>query len=157
MTNNPTSIPLSQLEPQNAASFKSHGDSYQGRITMMSERQQTDTMDRLLFWNDGTPRMQWLITIEQPNGEPTTLYAKGGNFKPLSGSGNSMLAAIANAVKAAGAQSVEVGGELAVAYTGDAEASGGKNAAKLYTAQYRAPMSSSAVPVDLFSQGQPQQ
>ena len=152
MTNSPNSIPLSELEASPAAKWDRIGDSYSGRILSMTQRQQTDTAGRLLEFSDGTPRMQWIITIEQANGDAVALYAKGGNFKAVSGQGNSMLAAIGAAVRAAGATAVEVGAELAVAHTGLAESTGiGKNPPKLFSAQYRPP-AATPVPVDLFSQ-----
>jgi len=51
-------------------------------------------------------------------------------------------------VRAAEASGVDIGGELAVQYTGKADAGAGKTA-KLYTAQYRPPAPAS-IPADLF-------
>jgi hypothetical protein len=151
MTNNPTSIPLGQLESSPSAKFTNFGDSYKGRIVGLVERQQTDIEGRPLTFNDGSPRMQWVIQIEQVNGDTVALYAKGGKFKAVQGQGASMLSAIGQAVKAAGATAVDVGAELAVVYTGLSDAQPGKSAAKLYTAQYRSAQAQpSSVPVDLF-------
>ena len=145
------SIPLSDLESSPSAKFEQLGDRYVGRIVAMIERQQTDIHGNLLAFNDGTPRKQWVISIEQPSGDTVALYAKGGKFKAATGSGASMLAAIGAAVREAGASAVDIGAELAVAYTGESEAQPGKNPAKLYTAQYR-PAPAVSVPVaDLFS------
>lgn len=145
-----TSIPLSQLESSPAAKFTNIGDSHSGRITAMTERQQTDINGVPLEFKDGSPRMQWVITLEKPDGEVVALYAKAGKFKAAQGSGESMLVAIGSAVRAAGADAVDVGGELAVAYTGQSEAKPGQSPAKLFTAQYRPPTAS--VPVgNLFS------
>lgn len=145
------SIPLSELESSPAAKWNQIGDTYRGRITSMVQRQQTNTDGAALSWNDGSPRMLWVITIEQTNGESVALYAKGGKFRVAEGSGDSMLNAIGAAVRAAGAQGVDMGADLAVAFTGMAEATAGKNAAKLYTAQYR-PAAAPSVPVDMFTQ-----
>jgi hypothetical protein len=147
------SIPLSDLESSPSAKFSEFGDTYRGRIVSMAERQQTDIKGNPL-WFDAEhtqPRMQWVITIEQASGDTAALYAKGGKFKPVQGEGESMLSAIGTAVRAAGAQGVDIGAELAVAYTGLAEAKPGQSPAKLYTAQYRAAAPPS-VPVDLFTQ-----
>jgi hypothetical protein len=145
-----TSIPLSDLEASPSAKFDNIGDRAAGRITALTERQQTDTEGRLLTFSDGSPRMLWVITLEQPNGDAVALWAKGGNYKAETGSGESMLKAIGIAVREAGASGVDVGAELVVVHTGLAEKQPGKNAAKLYKAQYRPPAPAS-VPVDLFS------
>jgi hypothetical protein len=144
------SIPLGDLESSPSAKFTNLGDSTAGRITAMTERQQTNIDGRLLTFDDGTPRMQWVITLMKADGESVAIYAKGGKFKPKTGKGESMLSAIGTAVRAANAASVDVGGELAVAYTGESEAQPGRNPAKLYTAQYKPP-SAASVPVDLFA------
>jgi hypothetical protein len=145
-----SSLPLSDLESSPSAKFTEIGDKYAGRIVAMNERQQTDINGKLLAFDDGTPRMQWVITIEQASGDNVQLYAKGGNFKAAKGTGNSMLSAIGAAVRAAGAGAVDVGGQLAVQYTGDSVAQPGRFPAKLYTAQYQPPAPAS-VPLDLFS------
>lgn len=147
------SIPLSEIETSPAAKFERIGDSHKGRIVAIDKRQQTD-INNVPLWFDAAhtqPRMQWIITIEKSNGERVAFYAKGGKFKAVSGSGESMLSAVGSAVRAAGAASVDIGADLGVAHTGMAEAQAGKNAAKLYTAQYW-PAAAASVPVgDLFS------
>ena len=81
------------------------------------------------------------------------VWAKGGKYTPTRGTGESMISAIGAAVRAAGANSVEVGGKLAVAFTGEADVKPGMNPAKLFTAQYQAPVAQpTSAPVDdLFS------
>lgn len=153
MTTN--SIPLSELQGGKAASWDAVGDRYVGRIVSMDQRQQTNTEGQPLSWNDGSPRLQWVIGIELANGDVANLYAKGGSFAPVQGTGKAMLVAIGEAVKAAGGTELRVGDELAVAFTGLGEARGGKNAPKLYTAAYKmAAQQPAAVAVaDLFSDG----
>jgi hypothetical protein len=146
-----TSIPLSELESSPSAKFVNIGDSHVGRITAINERQQTDINGKALAFPDGSPRMQWIISIEKEGGEVVALYAKGGKFKAASGSGESMLSAIGSAVRAAEASSVDVGGKLAVAYTGNSEAKPGQSPAKLYTAKYEPPTAASVPVEDLFS------
>ena len=143
------SIPLGELESSPSAKFVAYGDSYSGRITAMTERQQTNIDGKPLSFDDGSPRMQWVITLMQASGDSVAIYAKGGKFKAKTGKGESMLSAIGSAVRAAGAGSVDVGGELAVAFTGESEAQPGRSPAKLYTAQYKAP--TTTIPVDLFN------
>lgn len=150
------SIPLGELQGGSAAKFDQIGDRYVGRITSIEQRQQTNTEGVPLAWNDGRPRMQWVLGIEQANGEVVNLYAKGGAggaFLPVQGEGKSMLVAIGEAVKAAGAPSLRVGDELAVAYTGMGKSDGAKNAPKLYTAAYKVAQAqpASVAVTDLFS------
>jgi hypothetical protein len=149
MTTN--SIPLADLESSPSAKFAEIGDTYVGRIVSMVERQQTDMKQRPLTFDDGTPRMQWVITIETAEGDRAALYAKGGKFKAAAGKGESMLAAIGIAVRAANADGVDVGGELAVSYTGTGEAKPGQDGPKLYTAAYKPPAPASIPAEDLFS------
>jgi hypothetical protein len=139
MTN---SIPLSDLESSPSAKFEALGDTHAGRITAIVERQQTDISGNPLEFKDGTPRMQWILTLEKADGEVVQLYAKGGKFTPKTGSGESMLSAIGTAVRKAEAESVDVGGNLAVAHTGLAEAKPGQSPAKLYEAEYQPPKAS---------------
>jgi hypothetical protein len=148
MTN---SIPLARLESSPGAKFTTFGDTYRGRIVALEERQQTDMDNNPRTFKDGTPMMQWVISIEQADGEVVALYARNGNYHPDSGTGEAMLAAIGTAVRAAGAEAVDVGGELAVAYTGTEALSGGKTA-KCYTAAYKppAPAATSIPAADLF-------
>jgi len=144
------SIPLSKLESSTAAKFERFGDKHSGYITAIDERQQTDPKTgQVQTFTDGSPKMQWVITIETA-GQAVALWAKGGKFTAAKGTGESMLNAIGAAVRAAGASSLDVGGQLAVAFTGESEAKPGLSPAKLYSAQYQPPAPAS-VPVDLFS------
>jgi len=147
------SIPLSDLESGAAASFQSIGDKHEGTIIAIKQTNQTDpkTGQPKLF-PSGDPMPIWIITVQPPQGDPVSLWAKGGRFVAKTGTGESMLSAIGTAVRAAGASSVDVGGKLAVAFTGETEAKPGMNAAKLYQAAYQPPAPQNAsVPVDLFS------
>jgi hypothetical protein len=145
-----TSIPLSSIEASPGAKFVEIGDTYKGRITNIEQRQQTDMDGSPKTFKDGSPMMQWVISLEQANGDTVSLFARGGKYTPSTGEGESMLSAIGTAVRAAGAEAVEVGAELAVAYTGQAEPAPGKKA-KLYVAQYRPPAAPSVPVDDLFS------
>lgn len=146
------SIPLSDMEGTPSAKFPQLGDKHGGRITAISQRQQTNIKGTPLTFNDGQPRMQWIINVQEPNGDTLALYAKGGRFTPASGSGESMLTAIGRAVRTAGAEALDVGGELMVVHTGLGVPEPGQDAPKLYTAQYRppAPQGQSVNVADLF-------
>lgn len=145
------SIPLSDLESTPSAKFAQIGDRASGRIVAMDERQQTNMQGKPLTFEDGSPRMQWVISILQDNGETVALYCKGGNYQAETGSGESMRTAIGIAVRDAQATGVDVGGELAIAFTGLGTKKPGQDAPKLYTAQYRAPAAPSIPAADLFS------
>lgn len=148
MTN---SIPIANLESSPSAKFVKIGDKHAGHIMAFDERDQTDINGKPLLFPDGSPRKQWVISIEKEGGEIVALYAKGGKFKAATGSGDSMQAAIGAAGRAASAESIDVGGKLAVAYTGNSEPKPGQSPAKLYTAQYEPPAAASVPVEDLFS------
>lgn len=147
------SIPITQLQTSPAAAFNELGQGYDGKIVAIDQRQQTDPKNgQVKYFASGDPMTQWVITLEQSDGQTTQLYAKGGRFKAEKGTGESMLNAIASAIKAAGAASLDVGGRLAVKWTGEGEARPGLNAPKLYTAQYAPPPAASVKVDDLFTQ-----
>jgi hypothetical protein len=144
-------IPLSALESSASAKFAEIGDKHSGRIVAIDQRPQTDFAGQAKTFASGEPMMLWVITLEEAGGDTAALWAKGGKFRAVTGSGESMLNAIGTAVRTSGASSVEIGAQLAVAFTGLGESKGpGLNAPKLYTAQYLPPAPAS-VPVDLFS------
>lgn len=147
-------IPLSDLVRAPAIKFEKIGDKANGRI-IDARREQARDFDTgaPLVWNDGSPRLQMVLTLEMPDGTTGTLYAKGGNFTPAEGDGFSMQTAIAKAAQEAGATSIAVGAELAIALTGYSEPTRrGAQPAKLYRAQYRpAPAAVVDISSDLFS------
>jgi len=146
MTN---SIPLSALGSGTSAKFKQVGDKVAGKILSIEQRQQTSIDGHPQTFADGSPRMQWVVTLQREDGETVGLYARGGNYKATTGEGESMEAALASAGTAAKVEAIEVGGQLAVVHTGTADLGAGK-VAKLYRAQYQPPAPVS-VPLDLFS------
>lgn len=127
--------------------FDNIDDAVEGEIISCALRQQTDLDDGTpLTFNDGTPRMQLVVTLQTKLHESDeddgirTVYAKGGRYDVDSGSGTSMRDAIAEAVRTAGAKTLEEGGTLVVVHTGlGKKRNKGYNAPKLYTAGYRAP------------------
>ena len=129
------------------------GHTYKG-VSLASEVNQQTKMGpgELLFWDDGKPRMQAVVTIQTDLRDPAIQDDDGQRRLFVKGD---MQRAVREAVKAAGARSFEVGGTLAVQYVGDGEAKSGLNAPKLYRAQYVAP-SPTAATNDLLGVGQPQ-
>lgn len=148
-----SSIPLSALEGGGvSAKFEAIGAKHVGIIEAINERQQTEFgTGKPLFFESGDPRMEWVITIKEADGESAALYARGGNHPVGSGTGESMLFAIGTAVRAAGADGLSVGGQLAVVHSGLGVAKSGLNPPKLYTAQYQPPAAPSVPVDDLFA------
>jgi hypothetical protein len=144
-----TSIPLSSSAP--GWKPESFGDAVVGRIITLKERAQTEPgTGKVVTFNDGSPRMQLVVTVRPDDGsDDVTLYAKGGKFTAAQGNGQAMRTAIESAARDSGADSIAEGARLGIAFTGLSEAKPGLSPAKLFTAQYEAP--SSSVPVDLFS------
>jgi len=134
-----------------AWSAENINDKISGRIKLVERRQQRN-MDngQMETWPDGSPRMITYIELEtdlhddEDDDGVRALYAKGGrNHEAAQGTGTSMEVAIAEAVKAAGCNSIDEGAQLAVVHTGLAKPqTRGYNAAKLYRAQYKPPVSS---------------
>lgn len=129
-----------------SAKFDNLGDTVEGTITNVELAQQTSIDDgSLLTWDDGSPRMQLVITLQTDERDPDDeddegirrVYAKGGKFEVDEGSGKALKEAIADAVKKAGAKSIDEGATLKVGYTGiGKKKSRGHSAPKLYTAKY---------------------
>jgi len=120
-----------------AAKFPVLGTSVGGRVTEKpQERQQTDyKTDDPLTWNDGSPRMQWIITVQTDQRDDANddgrrrIFAKG-----------QMLKAIRRAVKEVDAKDIEVDGILTVSYVGDGEpADEESKPPKIYEATYVPP------------------
>lgn len=128
---------VSGLLEGGAPSFKFDGigKTIKGKIVSATAAQQTDfDSGELLFWDDGKPRMQLVITLQTDERDADIdgddgqrrIFAKGA-----------MLSAIRKAL--AGQQMAE-DGTLAVKYTGDGEAKRkGLHPPKLFAAEYQAP------------------
>jgi hypothetical protein len=123
-----------------AAQFPTVGAVVSGTVEDLEVQQQRDLdTNALLFWDDGRPREQLVVTLATAERDPQNplddgrrkLYCKGG----------SMPQAIAKACRAAGhPEGLAIGGQLAVQYVGDGEAKKrGYNPPKQYAAQYQAP------------------
>jgi hypothetical protein len=120
-----------------AAKFPTLGASVGGPITEEpQERQQTDYETREpLTWSDGSPRMQWVITVQtdrcddEDDDGRRRIFAKG-----------QLLNEIRRAVKKAHAKDIEVGGVLTVTYVRDGERTdAGLDPPKVYEATYVPP------------------
>lgn len=133
-----------------AFKFDNVGDVAEGEIEDCRVTQQTSMEDNApLFWTDGSPRMQLVISLKTNLSEDEhddgvrRLFAKGGRYEVQNGSGTSMKDAIADGVRKAGAKSLEVGGRLKVGFTGEGKKTNrGFSAPKLFKASYEPPVRS---------------
>jgi hypothetical protein len=127
-----------------SAKFEHPGDKISGEILSVETKQQTDLKDGSpKFWDNGDPMWQVVVTLQTEQRDPDDADDDGKRAIYVKGSMKyaSTAKAIADAVRTAGAKTLEVGGTLAVAYTGDGEAtSRGFNPPKLYSAAYKAPV-----------------
>lgn len=127
-----------------SAKFDAIGDKVVGFIEHTEVRQQTDfKTGKPLFWDDGNPRNQLVVTLrtelreDEDDDGTRNLYVKG-----------QMQKAVADAVRKAGQRGLSIGGKLGVVFTDEGEPPGkGLNAPKLYTAKYEPAVQS--VDVDL--------
>jgi len=138
-----------------SAKFPEVGSKVMGEITDLTVTQQTDIDGKPKTWDDGKPMWQVVATLQTTDREDgdddglRKLYIKGSTKNPVS-----MAGAVRKAVTDAGEKEMKVGGQLAVVYTGDGEATrAGLNAPKEYKAQYKAPVATVAVDGDFFGDG----
>ena len=126
-----------------AAKFETIGAMVTGFITAADVRDQTDfqTGD-VLFWKDGSPRKQLVITLETEDRDPDVEFDDGA--RRIYAKGN-MLNAIRAVAKPHGG--IEVGGKLRVKYVRDGEQKQrGFNPPKEYQAWYAPPAKRVEVP-----------
>lgn len=122
-----------------SASFDTIGTTVSGKIVDKALVQQKDlNTGELKTWQDGSPQMQLVITVETGKPDPTDPDDDG--VRKFYCKGN-MKVAVAKAVRAAHADGLEVGGTLSITYTGDGVPSKrGFNPPKEYEAVYRSPV-----------------
>lgn len=107
-----------------------------GRITAKptSEQQRDYDTDKPLYWEDGKPRYQIVVTLATGERDPEVSDDDGIRRLFIKGQ---MKTAVAAAVKAAKANGLEEGGHLTVTYTADGEQPNPKKKPpKHYTARY---------------------
>lgn len=109
-----------------------------GQLTEQPEvKQQTDfDTGELLFWDDGSPRKQLVVTVQTTERDP--MEADDTGLRRFYVKGN-LQRAVRDAVRASGAKGLEVGGTLQVTRSGREEPKKrGMDGAWIYTAQYTA-------------------
>lgn len=128
--------------------FPEIGTTWKGEVVDKRTEQQRDfDTGKPLTWDDGSPRLQVVITLQTDERDPKIAGDDGRRRLFVKGQ---MLNAIRKAVSDAGAKTVEIGGTLAVQYTSDGEPSRkGMNPPKQYTAAYKPPVAAVA-PGDLL-------
>jgi hypothetical protein len=133
-----------------SAKFEAIGDTVTGVIEDAQKRQQADfATNKPLFWDDGNPRMQVVITLQtdeqthEGDDGRRRIYVKG-----------QMQQALQEAIKASGLRGITIGDQLAVRYVGDGEAKPRQNPPKLYKVFYKAAPPRTVVVDDPF-QGTP--
>jgi len=129
--------------------FEEIGNKVTGEIKEMKKQQQTDMQTgEPSHWANGDPKMMLRITLQTDLQESEedeglrSVYLRGGNFTAVKGSGTSSLLAVKDAVRRSGStEGIQIGGILTMEYTGMGQAANkGFTPPKLYTASYRAPL-----------------
>lgn len=139
-----------------SAKFLTAGTIVRGKVLETATSQQREFIPGggvgdLLYWKDGSPRMQAVITVQTDDRDPEIVDDDGK--RRIFVSSRRMKEAIREALIAAGKRVIEVGGELAVQFTHEGEAEGTANPPKFYKAQYKAP-EPGAVTTDLLGDDQ---
>jgi hypothetical protein len=131
------------------AKFPNIGSIVKGTVEEAAVTQQTDFATGIpTTWDDGSPRMQLVVTLSTDERDDAINDDKGQRRVFIKGQ---MLTAVKDAVRAAGAKSLEVGGTLAVQYKSDGEPpKAGFHAPKIYAAQYKAGAAASISVDDLI-------
>ena len=118
-----------------AVKFPEIGASVDGVILSMTRGIQRDLDGTVKTWDDGSPRIQAILTLQTKLAEDETddgerrLFVKG-----------MMVAAMREAMKAAKVKGPRPGGHLVVTFTGEAKPTAkGRNPAKLFTVTYEPP------------------
>lgn len=123
-----------------SASFLKIGDRHEGEIIEPAPRitQQRDFESRALkFWDDGSPMMQLVVTLQTDENDPEIEDDDGKRSLYLK---YMLRDAVANAVKETGAKGLELGGWLSVAYVSqDKPKRRGAQGAKQFEAVYEPP------------------
>jgi hypothetical protein len=122
-----------------SASFLTIGTVHEGEIVAMKKSQQTDVDTRKpLFWDNGDPKMQVVITIQTEENDPEFEDDDGRRRLYLK---YKMADAVRDAIKAAEAEDgLQLGGWLGVEFVKqDKPASRAKSGVKHFEAWYEAP------------------
>lgn len=118
-----------------AAKFPTVGTTVKGKVINAEVTQQTDyATGEVKTWDDGSPRLQIVITVQTDERDPDIPNDEGERRIFVKGQ---MLQALRSALRAVGARDITPGDTIAVQYTGDGEAKRGMNPPKLYAVQVK--------------------
>lgn len=122
-----------------AATFPQLGFVIRGTVESWETTQQTDFDSKApLFWDDGKPRLQVVVTMQTDLRDPEITDDDGKRKLYVKGQ---MQVAVRDAIKAAGRPGLEVGATLAVQFASEEPSQKrGANPKKVYRAQYAAPV-----------------
>ena len=134
--------PDTVLSPSSGApalNFPEIGTVHKGRITAKEARQQTDFQTgKPKYWDDGTPMLEVVVTLDLGDEEEGRLFVRG-----------EMLKAVRQALRDANAATLEVGGTLAVQFSQEEPSTTrGFSPKKLYTAAYKPPTAAAVKAAD---------
>lgn len=121
------------------------GTTVSGRIISWKMEQQRDYDDdtKLLFWKNGDPRMQLVITVQTDLREPDRYEDDEGERRFFVK--GEMQKALRAALEAAGKRTIERGGTLTIQFTGTGTPKDAKsNPPNLYAAHYQPPEAAEA-------------
>lgn len=118
--------------------FDNVGDKIVGRILKHELVQQKDFQSgALLFWDDGQPRMQAVVTLQAEEWTPEDQDDEGQRRLFVKGQ---MQKAVRDAIAKSKHKGSLIGGRLGVVYAGDGQPPRpGMNAPKQFTAKFEAP------------------
>lgn len=127
-----------------AAKFETIGTTVSGQICAQPEVTQQSDLDtgKPLFWDDGRPRMQLVVTVQTDQRDPEIADDDGKRKFYIRAK---LQDAVRQAVRASQAKGLEVGGTLAITYVADGEQKKrGYNPPKIYSATYAPPSAAQA-------------
>ncbi|MEU4332354.1 hypothetical protein [Nonomuraea dietziae] len=136
-----------------AAKFETIGTTVTGQICAQPEVIQQTDLDtgKPLFWDDGRPRMQLVVTVQTNLRDPEMPDDDGQRKFYVRAK---LQDAVRQAVRAAKARGLEIGGTLSITYAADGEQTRrGFNPPKIYTATYQPPAAVAAN--EFLNQGSP--
>lgn len=122
-----------------AARFPTPGTTVTGTICEPPrvEQQRDYSTGEPMYWRDGSPRMQLVVTLQTDERDPE--YPDDDGRRRLYVRGR-MKTAIRQAVKTSGATGLDVGGTLTITYTGDGTPTNPRfQPPKEYSAVYKPP------------------
>lgn len=138
-----------------AAKFETIGTTVSGQICAQPEVMQQSDLDtgKPLFWDDGRPRMQLVVTVQTTMRDPEIPDDDGKRKFYIRAK---LQDAVRQAVRSSGARGLDLGGTLAITYVADGEQKKrGYNPPKIYSATYQAPAQAAAN--EFLNGGQPAQ